>query len=170
MKNSVTKLVGVWCGAALLWRPGGFAPPLEGQHQSYGGPLPKSNAGGSIPPLHTILVGAGWPGCRFAPASFGFSTHFHSRSKPITPRPTPSNLATSATLVRIRPSRSNESLSRPRKNLQFANTLLPFPMFRPRLTEPARPFLFQPQCTASTPTRSACLGVWLSLPCRPYPL
>jgi hypothetical protein len=37
-----------------------------------------------------------------------FSTHFHSRINPITPRPTPSNLSTSATLIRIRPARSNK--------------------------------------------------------------
>src|SRR6476646_6114380 len=37
-----------------------------------------------------------------------FSTHFHSHIKPITPRPTPSNPATSASLIRIRASRSND--------------------------------------------------------------
>ncbi len=37
-----------------------------------------------------------------------FSTHFHSRNKPITPRPTPSILSTSASPIRIRPPRSNE--------------------------------------------------------------
>jgi hypothetical protein len=41
-----------------------------------------------------------------------FSTHFHSRNKPITPLPTPSNLSTSLHPIRIRPSRSNESVSK----------------------------------------------------------
>ncbi len=40
--------------------------------------------------------------------SSGFSTHFHSRNKPITPPPTPSNLSTSLHSIRIRPSRSND--------------------------------------------------------------
>jgi hypothetical protein len=40
-----------------------------------------------------------------------FSTNFHSRIKPITPRPTPSNPSTSASLIRIRASRSNDLLS-----------------------------------------------------------
>lgn len=43
---------------------------------------------------------------------FAFSTHFHSPDKPITPLPTPSNLSTSLHLIRIRPSRSNESVSK----------------------------------------------------------
>lgn len=29
MKNSISKLIGVWCGVALLWRPGGSLPPCE---------------------------------------------------------------------------------------------------------------------------------------------
>jgi len=45
----------VWCGAALLWRLGRYAPPDEGQHYFRDVSLPKSNAGGSIPPLHTIF-------------------------------------------------------------------------------------------------------------------
>jgi hypothetical protein len=32
MRNSIAKYLkyaSVWCGAALLWRPGGVAPPIE---------------------------------------------------------------------------------------------------------------------------------------------
>jgi len=41
-----------------------------------------------------------------------FSADFHSRNKPITPLSTPSNLSTSLHPIRIRPSRSNESVSK----------------------------------------------------------
>jgi len=40
-----------------------------------------------------------------------FSTHFHSRSKRITPRPTPSLPSTCPNLIRIHPLRSNKSVS-----------------------------------------------------------
>ena len=29
MKNSVKKSLSGWCGVALLWRPGGYAPPYR---------------------------------------------------------------------------------------------------------------------------------------------
>ena len=38
---------------------------------------------------------------------FSFSTHFHSRIKSINPPPTPSNLSTSSSLIRISPRDSN---------------------------------------------------------------
>ena len=43
MKNSVKKLVGAWCGAALQWKPGGFSSPFESQYPSHDGPLPRSS-------------------------------------------------------------------------------------------------------------------------------
>jgi hypothetical protein len=55
---------------------------------------------------------AGAPRIAFIRGSFDFSTHFHSRNKPITPLPTSSNLSTSLHPIRIRPSRSNESFSK----------------------------------------------------------
>lgn len=59
MKNSINKkYLGVWCGVALLRRPGGSTPPFESQHLNLSRPLPKSSAGGSIPPLRTILANA----------------------------------------------------------------------------------------------------------------
>jgi hypothetical protein len=61
MKNSVSKNVGVWCGAALLWRLGGFAPPFESQRSTFDRSLPRSNEGGSIPPLHTNLLSPFYP-------------------------------------------------------------------------------------------------------------
>jgi hypothetical protein len=29
MRNSIKKYLGGWCGVALLWRPGGCAPPYR---------------------------------------------------------------------------------------------------------------------------------------------
>src|ERR1700730_6881207 len=63
----------------------------------------------------SIFSVGGWPsiltfeGCVFyflvIPArAFNFSTHFHSRNKPITPGLTPSIPSTSSTPIRIRPS------------------------------------------------------------------
>jgi hypothetical protein len=43
-----------------------------------------------------------------SPTSENFSTDFHSRIKPLTSPPTPSNPATSATLIRTSPPRSND--------------------------------------------------------------
>jgi hypothetical protein len=48
-------------------------------------------------------------------ASPHFSPLFHSRNKPITPLPTPSNLSTSLHPIRMRPSRSNESVSKTKR-------------------------------------------------------
>jgi hypothetical protein len=53
--------------------------------------------------------------CSLLTVSPHFSTHFHSRNKPITPLPTPSNLTTSLDPIRIRPSRSNESVSKTKR-------------------------------------------------------
>jgi len=54
---------------------------------------------------------AGAPHIAFTCGAFNFSTHFHSRNKPITPLPTPSNFSTSLLPIRIHPSRSNKSVS-----------------------------------------------------------
>src|SRR5579872_4262158 len=51
------------------------------------------------------------PHIAFTWGAFNFSAHFHSRNKPITPLPTLSNLSTSLHPIRIRPSRSNASVS-----------------------------------------------------------
>ena len=71
----------------------------------------------------------GAPGSSFEPGSFDFSTHFHSRNKPITPLPTPSNLSTSLHPIRIRPSRSNESFRKKLSYWQVVTNLLPSAMF-----------------------------------------
>ena len=54
MKNSIRNTIGIWCGAALLWRTGVATPPNEIQHCCRDGSLPKSDAGrfDSSPPHH----------------------------------------------------------------------------------------------------------------------
>jgi hypothetical protein len=63
-----------------------------------------------------------------------FSTHFHTRSKPITPRPTPSSPSTSPTPIRIRPPRSNNHAVHATKVLTSGNYRATMPCDRQGLS------------------------------------